>query len=118
LVEKSSFSDAIILITRDGMGSADPELQHKLLETYLRLLVENSTLPEAICFYTDGVKLVVEGSPLLDRLAQLEAQGVRLIICSTCLSYFGLTDKVRVGIVGGMPDIIEAQANAAKVISI
>jgi len=100
------------------MGSAEPALQEKLLDTYLKLLLEHSPLPAAICFYTDGVKLVVEGSPLLERLAEVEGRGVRLIICSTCLNYFGLTDKVRVGIMGGMPDIIEAQANAGKVITL
>jgi hypothetical protein len=43
---------------------------------------------------------------------------VRLIVCSTCLDYFNLTDKVQVGIVGGMTDIIEAQAKAEKVITL
>ena len=115
---ESAFANTVILITRDGMGSADADLQHKLLNTYLGLLLENGSLPEALCFYTDGVKLVVEGSPLLERFTQIEKRGVRLIICSTCLNYFGLTDKVRVGIVGGMPDIIEAQTRAAKVITL
>lgn len=100
------------------MGSADATLQHKLLDTYLNLLLQNESLPAAICFYTDGVRLVVEGSPLLERLSQIERRGVRLIICSTCLNYFGLIDKVRVGIVGGMPDILEAQIKAAKVITL
>jgi intracellular sulfur oxidation DsrE/DsrF family protein len=116
--KEPSLTNAVILITREGMGYADVELQHKLLDAYLRLLLENKTLPAVICFYTEGVKLVVEGSPLLDRLSQIEQAGVRLIICSTCLNFFGLTDMVRVGIVGGMPDIIDAQVKAAKVITL
>ena len=100
------------------MGSADVTLQQKLLNTYLGLLLENGSLPDAICFYTDGVKLVVEGSLLLERLTEIEKKGVRLIICSTCLNFYGLTDKVRVGIIGGMPDIIEVQAKADKVITL
>lgn len=115
---ESSLTDAVLLITREGMGSAEAALQLKLLDTYLRLLVENGSLPAAICFYTDGVKLVVEGSPLLERLSEIEKKGVRLIICSTCLNYFGLTEKVQVGFVGGMPDILEAQARAGKVITL
>ena len=113
-----SFSDTVIMITREGMGSADVTLQHKLLDTYLRILMENGTLPAAICFYTDGVKLVVEGSPFLERLSQLEQKGVRLIVCSTCLTHFWMADKVEVGIVGGMNDIVEAQARAGKVITL
>jgi sulfur relay (sulfurtransferase) complex TusBCD TusD component (DsrE family) len=116
--EKNPLAEAVILVTRSGMGHADETLQHKLLDTYLRLLVENGWLPHAICFYTEGVKLVVEGSPLLERLAQVEQAGVHLVLCSTCLDYYGLTGKVRVGVVGGMADILEAQAKAARVISL
>lgn len=115
---ESSLANTVLLMAKEGMGFADAALQHKLLDTYLRLLVENDSFPAAICFYTDGVKLVVEGSPFLERLSQIEKKGVRLIICSTCLNYFGLTEKVRLGIVGGMPDILEAQIKAGKVITL
>lgn len=108
----------VIFITHDGMGKADQPLPHKLIRTYLGLLVEHKQFPAAICFYTDGVKLVVEGSPVLDLLQSLEARGVPLIICQTCLNHFDLADKVRVGIVGGMTDIIEAQWRAEKVITL
>lgn len=110
--------DTVLLITRDGLGSADPELQHKLVTTYLRLLLENGTLPGAICFYTDGVRLVVEGSPVLDLLRQIEERGAHLIVCQTCLNHFALADRVRVGVVGGMGDILAAQTKAAKVITL
>lgn len=115
---ESSLANTVILITKEGMGSANTELQHKLLNTYLKLLLENASLPAAICFYTEGVKLVVEGSLFLDQLSQIEQRGVRLISCSTCLNYFELAEKVRVGIIGGMPDILEAQTRASKVITI
>src|SRR5271157_1508683 len=112
------FKSTLIQIIHDGMGVADQELQHILLRKYLLLLRENNTLPGAICFYTSGVKMVVEGSPVLDVLQSLEAHGVRLIVCKTCLDYYGLLEKVRVGIVGGMGDIIAAQHLADKVITL
>lgn len=111
-------ANTVILITRNGMGEADQVLQHKLISTYLQLLIENKSLPGAICFYTEGVYLTVEGSPVLAELQSLESSGVRLILCSTCLNYYNLSEKVRVGIVGGMADILEAQLRAAKVITI
>jgi intracellular sulfur oxidation DsrE/DsrF family protein len=111
-------SDTVILFTRNGMGDAEPELQIKLASTYLNLLDENNILPAAICFYTDGVKFVVDGSPVLETLKSLESKGVRLILCSTCLNYFNLVEKVKVGIVGGMTDIIKAQMKAGKVVSV
>jgi sulfur relay (sulfurtransferase) complex TusBCD TusD component (DsrE family) len=113
-----SLASTVILVTRDGMGTADTTLQHRLLRTYLTLLIEGNLLPAAICFYTEGVRLVAEGSPVLDLLKTLESKGVQLIVCSTCLNYFGLTGDVRVGIVGGMPDMIEMQMRAEKVITI
>ena len=108
----------LIQVIHDGMGAAELGLQHTLLRKYLLLLQENNTLPAAVCFYTSGVKMVVEGSPVLDVLQSLEARGVRLIVCKTCLDYYDLLEKVRAGIVGGMGDIIAAQWLADKVITI
>jgi hypothetical protein len=110
--------NTVILVTSYGMGRADEQLQLILIAKYLELLLQNKSLPAAMCFYTDGVKLVCEGSPILDKLRSLESEDVRLIVCSTCLNYFSLNEKVQVGIVGGMPDIIEAMIKAEKVITI
>ena len=110
--------DTVIVITNNGMGKADEKLQQMLFGKYVELLLQNGNLPNAVCLYTDGVKLVCEGSPVLEGLRQLESKGVRLIVCSTCLNYLELTTKVKVGIVGGMGDIIEAQMKAEKVITL
>ena len=110
--------NTVILVTNNGMGQADEKLQQLLFGKYLELLVQSERLPAALCFYTDGVKLVCAGSPVLEQLHEIERRGVRLIICSTCLNYFELTDQVRTGIVGGMGDILESQTRAEKVITI
>jgi intracellular sulfur oxidation DsrE/DsrF family protein len=106
------------MVTNTGMGKGPQELQLKLMGKYLEILDLQGGLPAAICFYTEGVKLVVEGSPVLDQLQALETKGVRLIVCSTCLNYFGITEKVKTGIVGSMADILEAQMKAEKVITV
>jgi hypothetical protein len=111
-------SSTVILLTKDGMGNADPALQHRLIRAYLTLLDEYDVLPSVICFYTQGVNLVVEGSPVLDLLTSLENKGVWLIVCHTCLNHYGLQDKLKVGFVGGMGDILEAQWRADKVITL
>ena len=111
-------SETTVLITRNGMGDAEPGLQQKLILTYFKLLDEYDILPAVICFYADGVHLVVEGSPVVEILQSLEAKGVRLVLCNTCLNYYNLADRVRVGVVGGMTDILEAQRRASKVITL
>ncbi|UCF69442.1 MAG: DsrE family protein [Acidobacteriota bacterium] len=109
---------SLILLTSDGMGRGPDELRRKLLSTFLQLLDENGMRPGAICFYTDAVKLALEGSPVLEQLRRLESEGVRLILCKTCLDYFGVAEQVAVGVVGGMGDIISAMALAEKVITL
>jgi len=111
-------SSTVILITTQGMGHADPDLQHALIARYLQILLDDEKLPDAICFYTEGVRLVCVGSPVLDQLRGLQERGVHLIVCKTCLDSFGLADQVQVGLIGGMPDIVEAQWRAEKVITL
>ncbi len=111
--------DTVIQCTTFGMGHSHiHSLNMKLVTTYFNIILQGNELPAAVTFYTDGVQLVTEGSPILEQLSQLEAKGVRLIICSTCLDELRLAEKVKVGIVGGMPDIIEAQMKASKVITL
>jgi len=110
--------DTVLILSTNGMGTGPQELKLTLLGKYLDLLDLQNDLPAAICFYTEGVRLVTEGSPVVERLRALEGKGVRLIVCSTCLNYFGLVEKVMVGIVGGMGDILAAQCQAGKVITL
>ncbi len=108
----------VLLFTRNGLGDAPEGLQQTLAVKYLSLLAQEDEKPSQILFYTEGVKLVCEGSPVLGWLRSLEEAGVELIVCSTCLEYFGLTEQVRVGKVGGMFGILAAMQQADKVISL
>jgi hypothetical protein len=107
-------NDTVYLFTRNGMGDAPEDLQQTLAKKFLILLLEGKKYPALILFYTEGVKLACKGSNVLDELRALEAAGVRLLLCQTCLNYFKLTDDVDVGIVGGMGDIIEGMSRAGK----
>ncbi|MCE9635173.1 MAG: DsrE family protein [Planctomycetes bacterium] len=113
-----SFSDTLILVTNDGLGNAEPDLGRKLFVKYLEVLEANGSLPGVIAFYTRGVHLACEGSPAIEKLRAFEAAGVRIVLCKTCLDYYGLADKVQVGVVGGMGDIVAAQAMAHRVITV
>ena len=102
-----------------GMGQTDnAELKIKLAKKFLALIADAAPLPTQICFYTEGVKLCVTGSPVLDELRALAAKGVELVLCSTCLETFGLRDQVAVGVVGGMGDVITALMNADNAVTL
>lgn len=109
--------DALILFTRFGMGDAPNDLQQKLAGIFLNLL-NQAEPPGVIAFYGEGVKLTCDGSPVLEQLGALSNKGTWLIICQTCLEYYHLRDQVRVGVVGGMGDIVAAMNRATKVISV
>ncbi|GAP20004.1 DsrE family protein [Leptolinea tardivitalis] len=108
----------VLLFTRNGMGDGPAELQQALTEKYLTLTLASGILPDRILFYTEGVHLTCEGSRVLPQLKEMESRGVNLIICKTCTDTFGVTDNVKVGIIGGMPDILESLQKADKVISL
>lgn len=110
-------NNTMVLFTRFGMGDAPAELQQKLATTFLTFLGKD-TPPGVIAFYGDGVKLACDGSPVIDLLRALSDKGTRLVICQTCLDYLRLRESVRVGIIGGMGDIVAAMNAADKVMSV
>ena len=115
----STGKSIVVVFKTDGMGISDDQpLKEKLARTFLILANQMDPLPKVICFYTDGVKLACEGSPVLDELVALEQSGVRLVLCQTCLNTYELSNQVRVGIVGGMGDIITAMWQADNVIMV
>jgi selenium metabolism protein YedF len=115
---KLDLSDAVIVMTADGLGQGDDALRHRLVVNWLRTILEMALKPRAIVFYTEGVRLVADGSPCLDELRQLAAAGVRLVACRTCLDYYGLADQVAVGEIGNMALIVELQAAAPRVLTV
>jgi hypothetical protein len=110
--------DMVLVFKRNGMGNGPEELQLMLAGKYLEMTLESGILPAQILFYTDGVRLACNGSPVLDSLKKLEAAGVELALCSTCLDFLGLRDQVEVGVVGGMGDILTALQNTVKEVSL
>jgi intracellular sulfur oxidation DsrE/DsrF family protein len=68
-------------------------------------------------FYNTGVKLAVRDSAVLDDLKELEAAGVSIIVCGTCLNYFGLTDSIAAGVVSNMYEIASTMASAGRLVT-
>jgi len=112
-------NNIVLVFKTNGMGISEVQpLKEKLAKTFLTLTSQMEPLPKIICFYTDGVRLACDGSPILDELLTLEQRGVHIILCQTCLDAYELRDQVRVGIIGGMSDIITAIWQADKVIMV
>ena len=87
----------IFLVQSEGLGRGDEQLGSMLMANFLRLLGESQDKPGSLIFWNAGVRLLCEGSPVLNRLKQLEEQGVELLACSTCLEHFDLMNKLAIG---------------------
>ena len=109
-------SDLVVAVDTDIMGRGSEELGRILMKGFLFAVGQLPQLPKTILFYNSGAKLTVDGSASLEDLKNLEAQGVEILTCGTCLNYFGIADKLAVGSVTNMYSIVEKLADASQVI--
>ena len=106
----------VVAVSGGHMGQGDGELGAVLMKGFLFALGQLPELPRTVLFYNGGARLTVEGSDSLEDLRTLEAQGVEILTCGTCLSFYGLTEKLAVGGVTNMYSIVEKLAGASRVI--
>jgi selenium metabolism protein YedF len=108
----------VLIIPSEFMGRGDEELGNILVRGFFHTLGEVEPLPDTIIFFNSGVKLVVEGSQVLEDLYALCEQGIEVLACGTCLGHYGLKEKVAVGEVSNMYTIAETMLGAGKVVSL
>ena len=108
--------DFVIAVDTATMGRGNEELGKVLMKGFLFAVTQMETLPETMLFYNGGATLTTEGSDSLEDIKSLEAQGVTIKTCGTCLNYYGLTEKLQVGEVTNMYDIAETLSKAGKVV--
>ncbi len=106
----------VVAVTAPVMGSGNDELGAVLMKGFLFALTQQDQLPTTILFYNGGATLTTEGSASLEDLKSLEALGVEILTCGTCLNYYGLTDKLQVGEVTNMYVIAEKLTGADLVV--
>lgn len=106
----------VAVISSNVMGNGDDDLGKILIKGFIYALSQLETQPDTILFYNGGAKLTTEGSESLEDLKQMEADGVEILTCGTCLKHYGLMDKLMVGKVTDMYTIAERMTGADKVI--
>jgi len=111
-------NNTLLLVTREGLGSAPHELQTILAINFFKNLVIENQTPQIILFYADGVKLNLKGSVIEDSLVELEKRGTKILTCTTCLTFYKVRDELAVGSVSGMPELIKSISNSRKVVTV
>ena len=108
--------NTVVVVGADHMGEGEGELGKNLLKAFLYALSQQKTLPRTILFYNGGAFLTCQGSLSLEDLKSMAERGVEILTCGTCLNFYGLTEKLAVGGVTNMYDIVEKQMAADLIV--
>ena len=108
----------MVMCATDRIGYGDDVLGLKLMVNFLRTLKEMGDELWRLVFVNNGVKLTIDGSEVLGDLKDYEKEGLKILVCGTCLDHFDLLDRKQVGETTNMLDIVTAMQLADKVISI
>lgn len=109
-------SGLVVAVDADVMGRGSEELGRTLMKGFLFAVSRLPQLPDTVLFYNSGAKLTVEDSASLEDLREMEAQGVEILTCGTCLNYYGLTERLAVGRVTDMYTIVERLSGSERVV--
>lgn len=106
----------VVVLSSDKMGDGDDELGAALMKAFVYALGQQETLPTTVLCYNSGAFLTCEGAPSLEDLRAMEARGVEILTCGTCLNFYGLTEKLAVGSVTNMYAIVEKLTTADRLV--
>lgn len=108
-----------VFIGKDVVGEGERELGENLMKMAIYTLSQSDQIPAAVLFMNSGVKLPAgEEQQVMDSLKELMDKGCEILVCGTCLNYYGLTEQLKIGTVSNMYDILEKMQQAAKVITL
>lgn len=105
----------VVVLSANVMGTGDEKLGKALMKAFVFAVTKQDALPETILCYNTGAYLTCEGADTLEDLKSLEAEGVNILTCGTCLDFYGIKDKLAVGSVTNMYEIVE-KMEAARII--
>jgi selenium metabolism protein YedF len=108
----------LVFVRSDTLGRGDDKLGAGLMKNFLLTLKEMGPSLWRILFLNGGVKLCCEGSESLPALQERVEGGVSILVCGTCLDFFGLLEKKKVGETTNMLDIVTSLQVAGKVITV
>lgn len=108
--------NTIVVISSAEMGVGSEELGKALMKGFIYALGQQDSLPKTMLFYNGGAAMTCEDSPALEDLKSLQAQGVEILTCGTCLNFYGLAEKLRVGEVTNMYVIAEKMTQAELIV--
>jgi len=109
--------DWAVLVTRQSIGEGSQELGQNLMKMFFYTLTQSENPPKTIIFMNEGVKLPTLNEQVIEHLQVLKSQGTSIMVCGTCLNYYELADRLQIGEVSNMYDIVNCLEAAHKVMN-
>jgi selenium metabolism protein YedF len=106
----------VVYINSHLLGGGDEALGSFLMKAFLKTLLDLETQPNRLILVNGGVQLAAEGSKVLESLQGLSEKGVEIVCCGTCIDFYGLKGKTKVGVISNMYDIIQSMLEADRLI--
>lgn len=108
-----------VFIGKDHVGEGDPQLGYNLMKMAIYTLSESEDVPASVLLMNSGVKLVAgDEQQIIDSVNKLIEKGTEVLVCGTCLDFYGLKEQLKVGEVSNMYDILGRMQEAAKTITL
>ncbi len=106
----------VVYINSHLLGEGDEALGSFLMKAFLKTLLDLDTQPNRLILVNSGVRLAAEDSKVLESLQGLSEKGVEIACCGTCIDFYKLKGKTKVGIISNMYDIVQSMIEADRVI--
>jgi selenium metabolism protein YedF len=106
----------VVYINSNLLGVGEEALGIILMRSFLKTFLDLKPIPSKLIFINSGVRLTTEGSEVIETLKAISEKGVEILSCGTCLDFYGLKEKMRVGIISNMYDIAQSLLEADRLI--
>ncbi|MCX5718011.1 MAG: sulfurtransferase-like selenium metabolism protein YedF [Nitrospirae bacterium] len=114
-LEEKTRRDLLLVIGTDTMGKEE-SLGKVLMKGFFETMKATKEIPHTIFFLNAGVKLTTSNEEVIPILKEIEAMGVEIFSCGTCLKYYNLESELKIGYRGTTNHIIEGIKDFQKVV--
>jgi selenium metabolism protein YedF len=112
----ANIGNYIVILSSNFMGSGNDDLGKLLLKGFINTIDQLDNLPSEIICYNSGVTLAIKGSDTAMSLKKVEEQGVKVLLCGTCVDFYGLKDNLEVGSITNMLYITEKLSSTSRIV--
>jgi len=114
-VQQGAKRQLMLIVGSDVLGKEEP-IGKVLMKGFFETMKVHKQLPHTILFLNAGVRLTTTDRETIPILKEIEAMGVEVYSCGTCLKHYELESSLQVGHRGTTNHIVEGLQDFDKVV--